>query len=241
MIEVLKICLDAGHGLETRGKCCPDNSMKEYQFNSAVVKYMIEILSIYPVEILTVHNDNRDVPLQERVSKANAWKADLYVSVHANAVKTVWNDANGIETFCYKAEGESIQLAAELQTQLIRETGRKNRSVKTAPFYVLKYTRMTSVLAECGFMTNREEAELLKSEVYRKKCAQAIVNGLVKVYKLQPKAQPKKEVPKVEQWKIDVIKQAEELGVIVKDQHKPEEPADKAFVVAVVLNALKGL
>lgn len=48
------------------------------------------------------------------------------------------------------------------------------------------------------------------------------------------------EEPKVsvQQWKLDVMKQAEDLGIIVKGSHKPDEPADKAFVVAVVLNAL---
>ena len=35
---------------------------------------------------------------------------------------------------------------------------------------------MTSILVECGFMTNKEEAKLLKSESYRLKCARAIID-----------------------------------------------------------------
>jgi hypothetical protein len=40
---------------------------------------------------------------------------------------------------------------------------------------------------ECGFMTNRQEAELLKSDVYRRKCALAIVTGIVETYGLKRK------------------------------------------------------
>ena len=42
--------------------------------------------------------------------------------------------------------------------------GWRNRGVKSANFYVLKYTKMPSVLTENGFMTNLKEAEVLMSD-----------------------------------------------------------------------------
>ena len=81
---------------------------------------------------------------------------------------------------------------------MLRETGRPNRGVKNANFLCFKEHIMTSILVECGFMTNKEEAELLKSESYRLKCARAIIDGLVFFYKLKPtdkvSSSPKKPI-----------------------------------------------
>ena len=49
----------------------------------------------------------------------------------------------------------------------------KNRGVKSANFYILKYTSMPSVLTECGFMTNLKEAEILMSKEGSDKIAYA--------------------------------------------------------------------
>ena len=43
----------------------------------------------------------------------------------------------------------------------------------------------------------------------------------------------------MEQWKLDALKEAEELGLINEGAHKPEEIPDKAFVLAVTLNRCK--
>lgn len=59
--------------------------------------------------------------------------------------------------------------------------------MKTANFQVLRETKMPSILVECGFMTNREEAGLLKSDSYRRQCAAAIVAGTAEVYGLKLK------------------------------------------------------
>lgn len=190
----MKFMLDAGHFLTTPGKRTPDGSMKEYEFNSKVAYYVKELLEGYEnVTVYFAHDNKTDVPLDDRVNKANKLKVDCYVSIHANAYGNGWNDAEGIETYVYTTKPkEALELAAHVQNQLIRETGRKNRGVKTANFQVLRETHMTAILIECGFMTNKEEARLLKSDAYRKKCAEAIVKGLVEQYKLKAKPKPKK-------------------------------------------------
>lgn len=187
----MKIAIDAGHGPETPGKRSPDGSLLEYQFNSAVARYVADKLfgEYEGIEILMTHDDSRDVPLKERTDKANAWKADLFVSIHANAAGDGgWNSAQGIETYVYKTRPPAaVALANAVQRQLVRLTGRPNRGVKSADFHVLRETRMTAILVECGFMTNREEVELLKSDQYRRKCAEAIVAGIAETYWLKKK------------------------------------------------------
>lgn len=188
----MKIMLDAGHGYSTPGKCSPDG-MKEYEFNRATVQYMNVLLQEYAnVTVYYAHSDSRDVPLNERTNQANSLNVDCYVSIHANASGNGdWNDAEGIETYVYNTKPkEAFTLANRIQKRITSLTGAKSRGVKTADFHVLRATKMTAVLVECGFMTSRTDVKLLRSEYYRKKCAQAIVDALAAHYSLKKKAQP---------------------------------------------------
>ncbi|MEJ8547211.1 N-acetylmuramoyl-L-alanine amidase [Brevibacillus borstelensis] len=185
----MRVAIDAGHGPDTPGKRTPDDSMREFHFNSVVARYIRDELQQYDgVETLFTHADDgsRDVPLKERTDKANGWKADVFVSIHANAYGNTWNDANGIETFVYTSRpAAAVKLADAVQCALVRATGRRDRGGKAGDLHVLRETNMTAILVECGFMTNREEAELLKSDTYRRKCATAIVQAIAEVYDLK--------------------------------------------------------
>ncbi|WP_066290535.1 N-acetylmuramoyl-L-alanine amidase [Bacillus sp. FJAT-29937] len=182
----MKIILDAGHGFNTAGKRSPDG-MKEYEFTRAVANYARPLLEAYQnTTVYFAHSDNQDVPLKARTDRANELKADVYVAIHANAYGTDWNAANGIETYVNPGKPkESYELAQKIQKNLVIATGLSNRGVKTADFHVLRETNMTAVLTECGFMTNRHEASLLRSETYRKTCAEAIVKALADQYSLK--------------------------------------------------------
>jgi hypothetical protein len=225
-MSAMKIVICAGHAPDTAGKRSPDGSLREFHFNSRVADILKDHLLKYEgVEIRFSHEPNRDVPLKERTNQANAWGADLYFSIHANAYGSGWNDANGIETYAYTSKPkEAMILAAEIQNQLIRETGRSNRGVKTADFHVLRETSMTAVLAECGFMTNREEAELLKSESYRQKCAKAMEMAIVKVYKLVKKVQQAPGTPIISEPSA-TVEQAQEWS---RNNRAPQEFIDLA-------------
>ena len=200
----MRIAIDAGHGPETAGKRSPDGSLREYHFNSVVARYVADRLfnGYEGIDIMLTHDDSRDVPLKERTDKANAWKADLFVSIHANAYGDGWNSAQGIETYVYETRPPAaVALANAVQRQLIRATGRPDRGVKSANFHVLRETKMTAILVECGFMTNRDECELLKSDAYRRKCAEAIVVGIVETYGLRP--QQPAQSPTVDDWRAE--------------------------------------
>ena len=74
--KFLKIVLDGGHGIMTSGKRTPDNSMREYEFNSRVAELVKNELQYYEnVEIKFTHDNDRDVPLDERCRVANNWNA----------------------------------------------------------------------------------------------------------------------------------------------------------------------
>ncbi|MDF2902412.1 MAG: N-acetylmuramoyl-L-alanine amidase family protein [Bacillus sp. (in: firmicutes)] len=193
---------DAGHagfGV-TPGKRTIDGTMYEWDFNNAVALLVEEKLKAYEdtkIVRLDDRTGKRDIPLAERVAKAKREEVDAVVSIHANAYGDDWNEANGIETFISedRMPFTELELASHIQNHMIRETGRRNRGVKRGNLYMTKVSNMIpSVIVECGFMTNKEEAALLKTASYREKCARGILNGLVEQYKLKPKKQSKKEL-----------------------------------------------
>ncbi len=78
---------------------------------------------------------------------------------------------------------ESRELAAAMQRAMARRVLGKekhplNRGVKTAGFHVLLGAKMPAILVEVGFVSNRTEAKLLRTESHRKKLASAIAEGV---------------------------------------------------------------
>ncbi|MGM7683743.1 N-acetylmuramoyl-L-alanine amidase [Cytobacillus sp. Hm23] len=213
----MKVVLDAGHGYHTPGKRTPDNSMREWEFNSAVAKYAKELLLNYKdIEVRFTHDSSgrEDVTLTNRTSYANNWDADVFVSIHANAAgHGGYNDVTGIETFVYVTNPKNARILAEtVQKQLVTLTGRKNRGVKTANYTVLRQTMMDAILCECEFMTNKEAASLLKDDAYRQLCAKAIVKGLVEHYQLE-KSTSSHTLSQYEVEVQEAIEWAKSLGI----------------------------
>lgn len=171
------ICLDAGHGIDTLGKRSPDGTLLEYEFNRDVANRIEDILARHDVEVLTCY-DNTDTPLERRCAMANLFNADYFVSIHANAYKENWNDANGWEIYIVSKGGKAEKLAEKIH-KYSKELGLKDRGIKIGNFQVLRDTNMPAVLIEHGFYTNKEECEKLKSDSFRQRCAEADAKGIL--------------------------------------------------------------
>ncbi|MDD5496579.1 MAG: N-acetylmuramoyl-L-alanine amidase [Candidatus Omnitrophica bacterium] len=77
---------------------------------------------------------------------------------------------------------ESAELASRICASVDSSLMMKNRGIKTARFYVLKYTRMPSVLVEIGYISNKYEEMKLKDPKYVDRMAEAVARGIL-VYK----------------------------------------------------------
>lgn len=219
------IALDDGHGMETAGKrtpTLPDGYvMRENEFNRRVVALLDGHLQRCGFRTLLVAPTDIDTPLRVRTDAANAAKADLYVSVHANAIGAgELNGVRGIETFHHTAaSSESKRAAVVIHRHLIGGTKLPDRGVKSANFHVLRETRMPSVLVECGFMTNLEDAYLLRSETYRSECAEELARGVCEyfgmVYKGESPVVPVKEDKSLDKAKLIVDGKPIANGVII--------------------------
>lgn len=200
--KVLILFLDDGHGTATKGKRTPKfkdgTQMKENEFNREVVYRVIDNLGYSKkLSIIELAPSDIDVPLKDRTRLENEVLAEakkLYgngnvksicISIHANALKGYWGTWGGIETYHYPKSKTGKVLADILHKHIIQGTKLRDRKVKSANFHMLRETDSPACLVECGFMDNRYEAELLKSEAYRKECADEITQAVMEYFKLE--------------------------------------------------------
>ena len=138
---------------------------------------------------MTVSDKTSDPSLASRVATANNRNVDIFVSVHANAFGDGenWEDqANGWEIYYYGTSTNGKKLAQYIHDANFPASGGglgiKDRGVKTANFYVIKYTSMPAVLIEHGFYTSSVEIKKMKSSEWRQKAAQFNVNGIMNFF-----------------------------------------------------------
>jgi N-acetylmuramoyl-L-alanine amidase len=243
-MDKLKICLDAGHGMYTAGKRSPDGIREAVQ-NYGVMYELSSILQSCGFEVVYTNKDKyTDMSLTSRVRIANISKANLFVSLHSNAIGNEWQDkASGIETFVYGFGGQAEVVARDVQAQLIKDTAMKDRGVKVGNFQVLRDTVMPAMLLELGFMDNKIESTHMKDPVWHKKYANAIAKGICSYYKVPFKttdALPFKttDVPTVTaSWKTDPIQELLDKGILTSDDwlSKSDAPVTN-WQMAIMLN-----
>lgn len=175
------VCIDPGHYENEAGKRSFDGQLREYEFNRDVAKRLKKHLERHGVK--TMYSCDIDVKTRisplERCKTANKAQADLFVSIHANAFGTAWNDANGWEIFYHKGSSRGKILAECIQKESIPFLGLRDRGLKTNPFTVTKHTNMPAVLIEHGFYSNYSEMQLLLTDEFREKCAIADAKGIL--------------------------------------------------------------
>lgn len=170
------IFIDPGHGAQDAGAI--GNGLLEKNINLEVaLKLQSRLHQAGALTVMSRTSDTFD-SLQTRVSKGAQASADIFISIHANA-----NDnsrANGTEAYydTTYAAANSIKLAQKVQPRMVSALGTRDRGVKTAGFYVIKYSKMPSVLLETGFVTSPIDASILKSSAAKDRLASGIATGV---------------------------------------------------------------
>lgn len=172
-----KVVIDPGHGGLDPG-AIGQMGTKEKTIVLEISFKIGNILLKNGVETSYTREVDMTQSLQEKCDVSNSANPDYFVSIHANSFTST--TPSGIETY-YSSGNEAGQaLAQAVQTELIKETGRVDRGIKTAGFYVLNNTNATAILVETSFVSNPEEEKLLVTEDYQNKLAVAISTGILK-------------------------------------------------------------
>lgn len=175
--ETITVVIDPGHGGSDIG--ATRSGINEKDLNLDVAKKLANYLISQGINVEMTHWQDETQSLQERVDFAQAKKADIFVSVHANASNKP--EIHGIETHYY--HNYSRNLADLVQDELIAATKAHSRGVLQSKFYVINHTTMPAILVEIGFISNNNERNNLLSEKRKQQTAEAIANGILEFLK----------------------------------------------------------
>ena len=186
------IVIDPGHGGIDPGKV-GINNIRESDINLQISLRLKSVLKKDGYKVILTREseeglyDENDVnkkasDMRKRCEIIEKSKADIAVSIHQNSFSE--ESVKGAQVFYYKHSAEGKKLAELLQKSLKDNADPdNNRECKSNDsYYMLIHTPCPTVIAECGFLSNSEEAGLLSDESYQDTMAHAIADGIEEYY-----------------------------------------------------------
>ena len=188
------ILIDAGHGVQTLGKCSPllDDSIKigveftekgrfkEWKYTRVIANQVVDKLKDMGYDARLVTPEDNDASLAERIRRINTVcnkegaSNVLMISVHANAVgdSSKWMEGKGWEAYTTRGETISDKLAeflykradSNIKGRKIREDWTDGDRDKEADFYIIKHAKCAAVLTENFFYDNKDDLKYLTSD-----------------------------------------------------------------------------
>ncbi|MDD6207813.1 MAG: N-acetylmuramoyl-L-alanine amidase [Clostridiales bacterium] len=184
------VVVDGGHGGMDPGKVGVGQVM-EKDVNLAIanlVKGYLEENRIHVVMTRTTDtmlgdtsaSNRKQEDLRARIQVIEETAPDLVVSIHQNSFEQA--SSKGAQVFYYDGSQKGKELAEQLQAELISSLDSSNHRKAKAnqSYYLLKKSAYTTVIVECGFLSNSEEAQKLSSREYQDQVAKAIAVGIIK-------------------------------------------------------------
>jgi N-acetylmuramoyl-L-alanine amidase len=231
----MRICIDPGHGGTKPGAVA--NGIIEKEVNLIVSMLVRDMLHAHGIEVLMTRTEDRDVTLKQRTELANSKNADAFVSIHHNG--TANTKDRGIEIYHSIVGGEGLRLAYlihECYRALILEL--PSRGIKTRKgsdgrdyYHVIRETKMPAVITEGGFITNPEDAALIKTKSFQERQAQAISQGIMLWGE-------KNIMPEAPEWKKVGLKWLEENGFITPGRWQAEDVLDMGTLGNILMQMI---
>lgn len=198
----MKIYIDEGHNYSGADTGAQGNGLKEQDVTFAVGKLLGKMLEKSGVEvkhsrtelISNVGNGTLSSSINTRCSNANTWKANYFISLHCDSATSV--SAKGSHICIYGKGGEAEKLAEAVMPNLLemRLEGRNQTIQVRTDLGVLKNTNMPAILIEMGFISNADNAKILKDN--QRGLATAIYNGIASYLNLPTQIdEPENTVP----------------------------------------------
>lgn len=188
-----KIVLDPGHGGRFPGSLGP-KGLSEAEVNLGVALHLWGLLTDAGAEVLLTRASDRDFTTREdsslkadltaRADKANAFDADVFLSLHHNADAGGRNDQNEIQTYYKFSDPDaSYDLADAIHTHLKRNLGIEADRIIPGNFFVLRNSNAPAVLGESSYLTNPDVEQRLALSAKQRLEAEAYFLGLVTYFR----------------------------------------------------------
>lgn len=199
--KLYRIVLDPGHGGRDPGAVNEQFGLDEKTLALDISLRLRGFLREYGYDVHLTRAGDTYPTLDERAALANRVNADLFLSIHFNAVATP--SVDGVETYVMTLAGHpstnSGQLTASarqshpgnandpwnalvgyyLQRQLVENLAANDRGLRRARFSVLRQVECPAALVECGFITHPASARKIATPAYRDRIARALLAGVL--------------------------------------------------------------
>ena len=191
----MKILIDNGHGIDTKGKRSPDGRLLEYAQNRLLAGRIVTALQARGLDASLLVPEETDIPLPERCRRVNEWCRQLgkdnviLISIHCNAAGhgDRWLSARGWCAYTTPGPTGADALATALYTAAQAHLpGMRLRTDYTdgdpdqeAAFYLLRHTSCPAVLTENLFMDNHEDCDFLLSKEGQQSLVDLHIDGII--------------------------------------------------------------
>lgn len=183
----LTIIIDPGHGGEDPGAVVSD--ITEKNINLAIALKLQEFASLSDFDIVMTRTDDRLLynsgeesrkkfhDLYNRLKFTEKYPESIFISIHQN--KFPQEDCKGLQVFYGLRNKKSVLLADSIQKSNRLVSPDNHRISKAGTnIYLLENCQVPSVIIECGFISNAEDARLLTDDDYTDKLAFSIYCGI---------------------------------------------------------------
>jgi N-acetylmuramoyl-L-alanine amidase len=183
------IVIDAGHGGSDPGKVGINDAL-EKDINLALALKLQKLLEADGIKIVLTRDSDAGLyaegstnqkveDMQNRCKIITEANPVFTVSLHQNSYPS--EEVKGAQVFYYGQSVKGKALAETIQKNLIAEVDPENHREAKAneSYYLLKKTPTPTVIVECGFLSNQEEADLLLTEDYQNQVVAAVRLGIL--------------------------------------------------------------
>jgi N-acetylmuramoyl-L-alanine amidase len=184
------VVLDAGHGGSDSGKV-GINQKLEKDINLSIVLKLKSYLEQEDVSVVLTREEDKDLfsesatnkkidDLNKRCSIIEEATPDLAVSIHQNSYHE--EEISGPQVFYYKTSEEGKKAAQCIQESFDNVIGKEEntRQIKENDnYYLLLHTKVPTIICECGFLSNGEEADKLATDEYQELIAKNVAQGIL--------------------------------------------------------------
>lgn len=242
----MKIFIDPGHNYCGADTGASGNGLKEQIVTFNVAEKLKGLLENFNIEVKMSREKVTDSlgvsessSLSERVKMANKWGADYFISLHTDSA--IYSSAKGSHIAICGKGGNAEKLANAINPKLLELglSGRDEILQVRKNLYVLKYTNMSAILIEMGFISNVNNAFLMKN--HPEKLADAIFKGICAYLSINTNKEP--DTPKPYTYHIEGITHVIEIDPrniwAVETQCSTEKVPYDNFVNSVFFMNLK--
>lgn len=178
-ISEATIVIDAGHGGRDSGAVSADNSIFEKDITLSTAILLRNRLQDAGANVILSRSSDEFVSLDDRVITGHNYQADLFISLHYDAIE-VANSMSGTTTYYYSES--NLELANTVNRYLAQLGPLKNNGVRHGNYYVLRANKQPSILLELGYMNSDIDIQHIDTLAYQSTIVEAVYQALREYY-----------------------------------------------------------